>query len=195
MRLVPMGRIETDRLILRKFRMSDLEAHYRHITSDPEVAKTMLWQANPDIAHARTVLTRILAGYDTPGTYRWAIVRKEDDAFLGTVSLLRLDETEKSCSFAYMLGRAFWNRGYMTEALTAVLDFAFGQIGVERVETDHFADNPASGAVMEKAGMKRAGVLPGRYEKDGVIHDAVLYRITKEDWCGRENQPHFRRKS
>ncbi len=178
----PVSQIETDRLLLRKFRMSDLEAHYRHITSDPEVAKAMLWQANPDPAHAETVLRRILSSCDTPNRYRWAIVRKEDDAFLGTVSLLRLDEAERSCSFAYMLGKAFWNRGYMTEALKAVLAFAFTQIGVDRVEADHFADNPASGTVMAKAGMTQVGFLPERYKKDGIRHDAVLYRITKEEW-------------
>ncbi len=179
---VPMTQLETERLLLRKFQLSDLESHHRHITSDPEVAKTMLWQANPDPAHAEQVLKRILAGYETGNSYRWAIVRKVDDAYLGTVSLLRLDGHQRSCAFAYMLGKAFWNRGYMTEALKAVLRFAFETLELDRVETDHFLNNPASGAVMGKAGMKQVGVLPGRYEKDGVLHDAVLYRMTKEDW-------------
>ncbi len=182
MHFPPLPQLETSRLILREFRMSDLEGHHRHITSDPEVAKTMLWQANPDIIHAEAVLRRILSRYGAKDGYRWAIIRKEDDAFLGTISLLRPDEETGSCSFAYMLGKAFWGNGYMTEALKAVLDFAFQEMDVETVETDHFASNPASGAVMRKAGMTQIGILPNRYEKNGQTLDAVLYRITREQW-------------
>ncbi len=182
MRFPPLPQLETDRLTLRKFQMSDLEAHHRHITSDPEVAKTMLWQPNPDMGHARQVLERILSRYGTKDGYRWAIVRKEDAAYIGTVSLLRPDEEGGSCAFAYMLGKAFWGSGYTTEALKAVLDFAFGEMDVQTIETDHFSTNPASGAVMRKAGMTKIGILPGRYEKDGQALDAVLYRITREQW-------------
>ncbi len=182
MRFPPMPQLETSRLILRRFRMSDLEAHHRHITSDPEVAKTMLWEANPDIAHAENVLRRILAGYETGNSYRWAIARREDDEFLGTISLLRLEAASGSGSFAYMLGKVFWGQGYMTEALKAVLDFAFAQMDMTYIEADHFAGNPASGTVMRKAGMTQIGILPDRYEKDGKLLDSVLYRITRENW-------------
>ncbi len=185
MKLPPLTPIETNRLILRKFRMSDLEGNYRHITSDPDVASTMLWDANPEPAHSEEVIRRILSRYGTREGYRWAIALKEDDSFIGTISLLRLDEEENSCSFAYMLGKAFWNRGYMTEALTAVFDFAFSQMEVDHITADHFADNPASGAVMRKAGMRYIGTEPGKYEKHGIRHDADLYAITKEEWQSR----------
>ncbi len=182
MKFPPLEHIETSRLVLRKFRLSDLKGHHRHITSDPEVASAMLWDANPEIAHAEAVIQRILSRYGTKEGYRWAIALKEDDSFLGTISLLRLDEEENSCSFAYMLGKAFWNRGYMTEALTAVFDFAFSQMEVGTIYADHFAENPASGAVMRKAGMRCIGQEPGKYEKNGIRQDAVLYTITKEEW-------------
>lgn len=84
-----------------------------------------------------------------------------------------------------MLGTDFWNRGYGTEAVKAVFDFAFRELGIESITADHMAQNPASGAVMRKAGMRQCGVTPGKYEKNGIKHDAVCYEITKEEW---ENQ-------
>ncbi len=182
MKFAPMVQLETGRLILRRFRPADWKTHHKHITSDPEVATSMLWDANPDPEHAKAVVERIISRYGTRDGYRWAIVRKEDDAYMGTISLLRIDEEAESCSFAYMLGKAFWGRGYMTEALKAVFRFAFTKLELKRIEVDHFADNPASGAVMRKAGMEQVGCLPDQYEKNGLRHDAVLYRITNGEW-------------
>lgn len=60
--------------------------------------------------------------------------------------------------------------------------FAFTKLKVSAIISDHFAENPASGAVMRKAGMQYIGTLPEKYEKNGIKHDAIVYRITKEGW-------------
>ena len=82
---------------------------------------------------------------------------------------------------AYYLAERAWGKGYMTEVLRRVIDFAFDGLGLNRVEADHFAENPASGRVMEKAGMTKEGYARQKYCKNGVFHDAVLYGILKED--------------
>ena len=69
----------------------------------------------------------------------------------------------------------------MTEALTRVIDFAFDELGLNRIEGDHFVENPASGRVMEKSGMKKEGYARQKYCKEGVFHDAVLYAVLKSD--------------
>ncbi len=179
MKFLPMPQIETPRLRLRQVQLSDLENYHTRLTSDPEVARYMLWEANPDIAHTAATIRRIREGYANGTRYHWAIALREEDALIGTVALLRFDQEKNACSFAYMLGRAFWGRGLGTEALKAVLDFAFTQMEVTTVEADHFVDNPASGAVMRKVGMEQVDYLPGQYEKNGILRDAVLYRLTR----------------
>ncbi len=182
MRFPPIPQIETERLRLRGLRLSDLSDYHRQLTSDPEVARYMLWQANTELAHTEAVLRRRIAEFDSGRGCHWAIALKETDALIGAISLLGFQEEERSCGFAYMLGREFWGRGYGTEALRAVFRFAFEELEAAVIRADHFAENPASGAAMRKAGMKETGILPDRYEKDGILHDAIAYRITKAEW-------------
>jgi ribosomal-protein-alanine N-acetyltransferase len=82
---------------------------------------------------------------------------------------------------AYYLAEKAWGKGYMTEILKRVIDFCFDELGLNRVEADHFARNPASGRVMEKAGMTKEGLARQKYCKDGEFLDAVLYAIVKGD--------------
>jgi len=98
------------------------------------------------------------------------------------VDLLRFDEADSSCSFAYMLGQAYWGKGYGTEALKAVFGFAFDKMELQRIEADHMAENPASGAVMRKVGMQYLRTEKARYEKNGQLHDAHVYAITRQQW-------------
>ncbi len=182
MDFVPMTDLETPRLILRKIRMTDLHNYHTHLTSDPAVARFMLWQAQDSPEHTQATIARIQAGYAAGTRYHWGIALKETDTLIGTIALLGFEEATDSCSFAYMLGKNFWGRGYGTEALHSVFQFAFREMGISRIQADHFAENSASGAVMEKVGMRKTGILPGKYEKNGTSHDAVAYCITREQW-------------
>ena len=82
--------------------------------------------------------------------------------------------------FAYMLGCDYWNRGYGTEALKAVIRFAFEELEMKRIVADHMVENPASGAVMRKAGMVHTGTQRAKYEKAGRVYDAEVYEIRNE---------------
>lgn len=174
--------LETPRLRLRRQSLADAALHHQRLAGDPAVAAGMLWDAQPDPDVTRAGLERKLAGYETGRLYRWAIALRETDELIGVIELVGIDETRETSSFAYMLGRGFWGCGYAAEALTAVLDFAFTRMGLACVEADHFAGNPASGRAMEKAGLRRVGVLPGKYQKHGAAHDAVLYAVTRQEF-------------
>lgn len=177
--------LETPRLILRRFRREDTPLFFRRLGGSETVSAHMLWVPHKDICESAASIEKTLARYDAGHCCRWAIALRESDALIGMIDLLAFDETSRSCSFAYMLGQDFWGQGYGTEALTAVLDHAFGRLGIRTVTSDHFADNPASGAVMRKAGMHYTRTIPGKYEKNGVRHDAVEYRITQAEWNAR----------
>ena len=177
MNFAPMKELETERLSLRRLRFEDVYDYYERIGSDGEVTKYMLFEPHQDIGESLASIEKVLARYDEGGCYCWAIALKEDDSLIGRFDLLRFDEDQESCSFAYMLGKAWWGNGYATEAMKAVFDFAARELEVRKIVGDHMAPNAASGAVMRKAGMVQTGVIPGKYEKLGQLYDAVCYEL------------------
>lgn len=182
MRLPPLPTLETPRLRLRKLIMEDAEDFYRHLGSSEAVTRYMLWNPHQDFSESVASIQKALHRYEAGGCIRWGIALKETNSLIGVIELLRFEKDTDSCSFAYMLGEAFWGKGYGTEALTAAFDFAFTQMEIKAITADHMAENPASGRVMEKAGMRKTGILPGKYTKNGKPYDAVEYTITTTDW-------------
>lgn len=182
MEYIPIPDITTQRLRLRKLNEGDIPLYFQRLFSSPSVARYMLWQPHKDISESAASVQKILKRYEAGNYYRWGIALREDDSLIGILELLRFDETENTCSFAYMLGEDFWGRGYGAEALEAAFRFAFTQMKLSAIYADHFSDNPASGAAMRKAGMQYLGTIPGKYEKQGIRHDAAEYGITKEIW-------------
>ena len=177
MNFVEMKELETPRLNLRRIRFEDLYDYYERLGSDGEVTRYLNFEPHQDIGETIASIEKTLARYEEGRCYRWAIAWKEDDSLIGVFELLRFDEEEESCSFAYMLAKSWWNQGYATEAMKEIFRFATQELGVKKIAADHMAPNAASGAVMRKAGMVRVGVIPGKYEKHGQIHDAVCYEL------------------
>ena len=182
MRYCKLEQIKTERLLLRKLRMTDAQCYYDHIGSSEEVTEYMLWNPHGSLRESCDSIARVLAKYESERCYTWAITRIGDDSVIGRIDLLRFDETCNRCSFAYMLGKKFWGRGYGTEALKAVFSFAFERLKVESIVADHMSENVASGRVMQKAGMCHLGRYASKYEKNGRLYDADVYRITVDDW-------------
>ena len=174
--------LETERLLLRKLRRDDTRCYFERLGSSAAVTEFMLWNPHRDLSESVASIEKALSRYEAGGCYRWAIALKEEDDLIGVIELLRFNDEENSCSFAYMLCEDFWDRGYATEALKAVLDFAFMQLNIAVVEVDHFVENAASGAVMRKAGMQYQRTDFDKYEKNGKHHDADVYRITRSQW-------------
>ena len=180
MRYVEFENIETQRLTLRDIRMEDLLEYYERLFGDGDVCRYLLFDPHQDISESMASIEKTLARYAAGNCYRWGIALKEDDTLIGIIELLRFDEEANTCSFAYMLGCDYWNRGYGTEVLKEVIRFAFEELEIRRIVADHMAENPASGAVMRKAGMTHIGTEKGKYEKQCVLHDAQVYEIRNE---------------
>ena len=172
--------LKSERLVLRKVRREDADAYYRHLGSSEAVSRGMLWNPHKDISESVASVEKTLRRYGEGRCYRWAITEKGSDELMGIIELLRFEESDRSCSFAYMLGEAFWGKGYGTEVLKTVFRFAFEKMGIELIRADHFEDNPASGGCMRKAGMTCIGREEGKYLKNGTVHNAILYEIRKE---------------
>ena len=172
-----MKDLQTEHLTLRQLRFEDVYDYYERLGSDGEVTKYMIFEPHQDIGETLQFIEQTLQRYDEGGCYRWAIALREDDTVIGVFELLRFDEEQESCSFAYMLGKEWWGRGFATEAMKAAFRFAGEELDIRKITGDHMAPNGASGAVMAKAGMTKTGVIPGKYEKHGQIYDAVCYEL------------------
>ena len=136
-----------------------------------------LSQGFPDFQPPQEILER-LAQVTKEDFHQWAV--REKGLCVGRV-MLSVNRRFRTGTVAYYLAESTWGKGYMTEILRRVIDFCFDDLGLNRVEADHFARNPASGRVMEKAGMTREGLMRQKYCKDGEFLDAVLYAVLKED--------------
>lgn len=177
MRFAEFETIETPRLLLRPIRMDDILEYYEQLFGDGDVCRYLTFDPHQDISESMESIEKTLARYEEGGCYRWGIALREEDRLIGVIELLRFDEEANTCSFAYMLSCDSWNRGYGTEALTAVIRFAFEKMDIDRILVDHMSPNAASGAVMRKAGMTHVGTEPGKYEKHGQVFDAEVYEI------------------
>lgn len=181
MEYVAFAQLHTKQLRLRKVRREDAPQFFRFAGSET-VTRYMFWKPHADISESLSSIEKTLSRYAQGNCWRWGIALQETDELVGIIDLLGIDEATKSCTFAYMLAEEFWGRGYATEALAAVLGFAFDRLKLETVWAEHFGPNGASGAVMRKAGMKYTGTEPGKYEKNGISYDVPQYRITREEW-------------
>jgi len=180
MQFVTFHPLETERLMLRQLRSEDIYEYYERLFGDGDVSRYMLFEPHQDIGESLESLQRKLDRYEQEPYYCWGITRKDEDTLIGLVELLRFDQREESCSFVYLLGCDYWNQGYGTEALKAVIRFAFEELEVQRITADHMTKNPASGAVMRKAGMKHIATEQEKYEKLGLRFDAEVYEIRND---------------
>lgn len=173
------GGMETERLLLRHWKHGDFAA-YTPIVSDPEVMVPAGCKPAGDLEEAAAMFRR-----DCRNELCYAIVRKEDGQVVGRIkyqSDLRRFHVN-SLSVGYELRRDCWGRGYMTEALEAMVVHAFVKRKVDVLAVSHYADNFRSRRVIEKCGFKWEGVVPWASKRfDGKICDDVCYSILRADY-------------
>ena len=174
-------RIETHRLILRRYRIGDAEDMFSNWASDPEVTKFLTWPAHQSIDVTRRILNAWISYYDDGGFFQWAIELKETGSVIGNIAVVRLEEAIGEAEIGYCMGRAWWGRGIMPEALRAVCDYLFDTVGVDRICAGHDVKNPNSGRVMEKAGLRKEGVRRGGGKNNQGICDTACYALLRSD--------------
>ena len=173
--------IETERLILRRFAPEDARAAYDNWTSDPEVTKYLTWPAHASVEVSQQIVNQWVAGYEKPDFYLWAIVPKEVGQPIGSISAVQMDDRTEKAHIGYCLGRAWWHQGIMSEALGAVMDYLFDRVGVNRIESRHDPNNPHSGDVMKKCGMKYEGTMRQSDRNNQGICDASYYALLRAE--------------
>ena len=174
--------LQTERLILRPFVREDAQPMFDNWASDPEVTKFLSWPAYKSIDTAHWILDIWLKDYERPDFYQWAVVLKELNQPIGSISVVNSDDRVDMAEIGYCIGKPWWGQGIMTEALAAIMGYLFDEVGMQRIEAGYDPNNPASGAVMRKCGLKYEGTFRRRIRSNRGITDVAWYSILKEEY-------------
>ncbi len=168
--------LDTTILLLRRFDITDC-ADVLAFGSDEEALRHIEWDGVKDLTEAAA---SILGYYQRrPGVF--AIALKDSGICIGCIELRLVSEHEKA-NFGYILNRQYWGKGYMTDALGAMVGFCFERLGLNRVELTHYVGNEGSGRVMAKCGLKKEGLAYEEVKIKGVFRDVVHYGLTRQEW-------------
>lgn len=174
--------METERLILRPFKVDDAESMFHNWASDPEVTKFLTWPVHGSVEVSRHVAKMWQNSYDNPQNYQWAIELKEIHEPIGSISAVKTDDSIKSATIGYCIGRSWWGQGITAEALEEIIAFFFCEVGMNCVNACHDPRNPNSGKVMRKCGMTYEGTWrAGGVNNQGVC-DESWYSILKKEY-------------
>lgn len=183
-KLARHARLETERLILRPVTLDDSSAMFEYASDEENTRYT--FETNKSLEETRN---NIALFYLANPLGRWGIEMKESGKFIGTIDLHKIRLDLKTAAIGYVINKKYWNQGYTTEANRAVIKLAFEEIEMNKLVALHDVDNPASGRVMVKSGMKYSHEEPyaslDKHEKGRIVM-RVHYYLTKEDYFAKK---------
>lgn len=175
--------IETERLVLRKFKLSDGEAMYKNWANDPEVTKFLTWPPHNSVEVTKDILKSWCDSYKNKKYYQWAIVLKDNgEEPIGSIGAVSQDENIDMIHIGYCMGKKWWKKGIMSEALSAVIDYFINDIAANRIESRHDPRNPNSEKVMMKCGLKYEGTMKKADRNNQGICDCSVYGLIAENY-------------
>ncbi len=174
--------METKRLILRRFTVEDAPAAFRNWTSEDQVTKFLTWPTHTDISVTEAIFKDWVEHYQDKAYYQWAIVPKDLGEPIGSISVVEMDEKTEKVHIGYCIGSTWWKNGYTSEAFAAIIPFLFETVEAKRIEARHDPNNPNSGKVMQKCGLKYEGTLrKADWNNQGIV-DASMYGLLAEEY-------------
>lgn len=152
------------------------------IFSDPEVMR--YWSHLPLTrpSEAMEYLDDVQAGFETKTLFQWGVCRGEDDLVIGTCTLWQIDGPNLRAEVGFALARPYWRQGWMSDAVTALIEFSFFELGLRRLEADVDPANGASIALLERLGFEREGLMRERWLVAGEASDSLFLGLLRKDW-------------
>lgn len=167
--------IVTERLVLRRFVPDDAEKAYENWMSDRDVTHFLTWDAHGCPEESRAVIGSWIAEYPY-GSMDWCITLRGTGEPIGSITAVRDHPDSGWCEMGYCLGADHWDRGYMTEALRAVVSYILVDVGYSFIQARHETENEASGRILKKVGFRDMGVTVLENPKTG---KPTEYRIMR----------------
>ena len=181
--------LETENLILRKITRSDSKALFG-ILSDDQVTRYYDDDTLTNISQASDQITSWERGYKNKVCIRWGISRKNDEKMIGSCGFYSIYTRYLRASIGYELARSLWRKQIMTEALGAILDYGFTEMGLNRIDALIMPGNTASIRLLEKLGFQKEGLLAEyeRWGRKGLV-DLCIYAILYKTWQAKKKIP------
>ncbi len=175
-------RIETERLILRKVCEKDIEPAYKNWTSDNKVTEYLTWPTHSNVGITANVFRDWISKYENKDYYHWVIELRELNEPIGTIGVVELKESIECLHIGYCIGSKWWNKGIVTEAFSAIIPYLFDEVKANKLESRHDPNNPNSGKVMEKCGLRYEGTLRKADISNKGIVDASYYSLLADEY-------------
>lgn len=174
--LRPPDHLSSERLLVRRLRPQDAEAIFQRYAQDAEVTRYLSWRPHRRIEETHAFIADAMERAASGRNQSYALTRT-DAGLIGSIAFHRKSDSPSTLSVGYVLARAWWGQGYVSEALAKLVSWALVQPAIHRAEAHCHHLNGASARVMEKAGMQREALLR-RYtvfpNVSDVPQDAIL---------------------
>jgi len=177
-------RLDTERLHLRPLVRSDADALLA-IHADPQVMRYTTIRPWTSLEQAHALIERDLKDMPAGKHLCLGIVPAGEERVAGTCTLFGIYRASRRAEIGFVLGRSAWGHGYMKEALSALLDFGFASMNLNRVEADTDPRNLAAAKTLERLGFVKEGHLRERWIVDGERSDTALFGLLSSDWKRR----------
>ena len=176
-----LPKIITDRLILGRISFSDIPTIIKY-AGNIKIAETTLNIPHPYTEKDAVLwINKINEGFDNKTQITFGIRIKSSKELIGAIGL-KIDNRFSRAELGYWIAEAFWNKGYITEAVRAMLEFGFEELTLNKIFATHLIENPASGRVMIKNGMIKEAELKEHVKKGDQYKSLIQYRLTKTEY-------------
>lgn len=175
--------LHTERLTLRWLDAGDAAAQFA-IFSDPDVMR-FINEPWTSMEKAEQTIAQLIAHYHDGSGLTFGVVLRDSGQLIGNVNLHRFFDMNRRCEIGYALASRYQKRGYATEALEALVGYAFGTLDQNRIEADIDPRNTASARVLERLGFCKEGYMRERWIVDGQKQDSAFYGLLRSDWAAK----------
>lgn len=145
--------LETDRVILKQFKLSDYVEVYNNYANNDNVTKYLTWHTHKSQEDSLNYLQTVIPNYINKNYYNWAVVLKESDQVVGSIAIVKINEEEREATLGWVLGESYWGKGLMPECAKVVIKL-LKQIGFKVLNASHHIENEKSGKAMTKIGLQ-----------------------------------------
>lgn len=174
--------IDTERLVLRELKDADFNDVHEY-ASDPEVSRLEFWGPNSPEITRKVVQSWLSQQQVWPrDEVNLGVELRSQHKLIGVVTLRLKQDANRSADFGYAFNRSYWNQGYATEAVRALIDASFRKLNVHRVWAGCDTRNVGSYRVMEKLGMRREAHFQKDVWQKGEWRDSYRYAVLREEW-------------
>lgn len=174
--------IETERLVLRRFRYTDDDAMLKYWVADEKIQSLYSEPVYSTKDEVKGLLDKYIGSYEREDYYRWAITEKGSDECIGQIAFFLVDNKNHFAEIEYCVGSSFQCKGYATEATKALIAYGFEKMNLHKVQICTKTINVPSKRVIEKCGFTYEGTLRDYFCMDGVYVGRLYFSILREEY-------------